>query len=424
MKISFSFSRKLLGVIDFFRHGARAPLTINSNGFDILNLYWEHEKGSITSTGLRQLYLAGVRIRETYINNNNLISSTFDPDQVGISSTDLNRTILSAYSRLNGMFPTSELFSVFDPSSNSIIFLPQIVPVLAISYPSVLFQIDDKGVCKGFNSEFFADKDSHLLFPINTVVKINYWVQQFENTIFPSLKSKLRLSENDLRERKNDNPRFIYHIADALICAMTEGRDISSLGLSSENITFFKNYKDFFLINGKRTDYQLKLMAVPLYDNIIEIAERFLSGNSTMKYIGYSIHDKNLITLYRTLRLIIKDIKTITFHFACELLIEVYDDGGMNFLFNNENLFEMSIKDLKTNRNDLLISKTDFNNFCGLDIENYGHTSISKLFVFFIVFDSLLIIILFIFIFVDGKMKSSKVGDSNFKEIMLLENPN
>jgi hypothetical protein len=42
-------------------------------------------------------------------------------------------------------------------NTTQIIPIPPAVPVLAINYPSILFQINDKGVCKGFNQRFFIE---------------------------------------------------------------------------------------------------------------------------------------------------------------------------------------------------------------------------------------------------------------------------
>lgn len=421
LNISLSFSQKLIGIIDLFRHGARTPLTVDSQGFDILNIKWEYGKGTLTNIGIRQHYLAGVNIRDKYINQKKLIGEYFNPDQFSLSSTDVNRTLVSAYSRILGIFPSLR----YDYNSNMnfthlILDFPQIVPVQAINYPSIVFQIDDNGVCKGFKDEFFLDKDNNLNFPVKTILKIHYYTELFEKTIYPILKQKLRLSKKDLKERREDNPRFIYHISDAILCAITEKKDISRLELSYNNITFFKEYKDYFLVYGKRSDNHLKIMSVPLMDKIIEITDRFLSKTDKLKYVGYSIHDKNLITFYRVLKLMTKGLRDISFQFASELIIEVYDDGTMKMIFNNNSFLNISINEFKEKRNKHLLSKEQFNDFCGFInyLDDKLLFSNKGILIVFIIIDCVLACIILVLIKIRNKNESNNI---EVKEVVLLE---
>jgi len=422
LKLVIIGSRKLLGIINLFRHGARTPLTIDSNGYDLLNLKWNQESGDLTNVGIRQLYLSGTRIRDIYIKENKLFSEDFKKEEFMMMSTDVNRTILSAYSQLQGIFPGNNNSRIEINESRSIVNLPQIVPVQVMAYPSIIFQIDDKNVCKGFNDEFFADNDNKELFKIETIIKINHYVDLFEKTIFPKLESKLRLSKSDLKERNNDNPRFIYHISDALVCALREKIDISFLGLSPANITFFLDYKDFFLLYGKRTDNVLKIMVIPFFDKIIELTEGFLSNTNNLKYVGYSYHDKNLVTLFRVLKMMLNNLEDVVIPFASELIIEVFDDGLMNFVYNNRPWFEITIQDFKLKRNNFLMSTTEFNNFCGFsnrdDKNDYSNEP--KIIVILIITNVFLFSILII-LFKKKMRNNTNDVDSQLKEMMLVD---
>ena len=415
-------SKKLIGIIDLFRHGSRSPLTMDDNNIDILNILWNNGKGEMTNSGLRQEYLSGVRIKDTYIKNKGLFSEIFNKEEFRIHSTDVNRTIISAYARLLGIFPSNHTDIIID---NQTIYLPQIVPVEVIPYPSKIFQIDEIGVCKGFTKEFYNNKDN-IMYNVNTVVRIKYSVDLFEKTIFEKLKSKLRMSTRDINQHMNDNPKFIYHIADALICAITENKDITYLGLSAKDLAFFKEYKDFFLLNGKRSDYELKIMAVPIYDMIIEFTRLLLAKESTLKYVGYSYHDKNLVTFFRILKLIVgENLNDITIPFASELIIEIYDDKTMSFILNENVLFNINYEELKLRRNSLLLSTDEFNNFCkfGNDykVSNHHHNRVLKIFVFFIIFDCFLILILFALVMY--QKKSLKIRhEERYNENMLIDN--
>jgi len=93
---------KLLFVLEHFRHGARgAYKSFNYNTWrDILNEEWKGS-GELTPIGMRQHYLLGTSIRNKY---KNFISNEFNPNEIYAISSDVNRTLISAYSNLLGIF--------------------------------------------------------------------------------------------------------------------------------------------------------------------------------------------------------------------------------------------------------------------------------------------------------------------------------
>ena len=93
---------KLLFVLEHFRHGARGSYKLfDYNGWkDFLNEKWKGA-GELTQLGMRQHYLLGVSIRNKY---KDFISNDFNPNEIYIISTDVNRTLISAYSHLLGMY--------------------------------------------------------------------------------------------------------------------------------------------------------------------------------------------------------------------------------------------------------------------------------------------------------------------------------
>lgn len=86
------------------RHGARSPYLLVENPV-VNNSTWLKGLGQLTSNGERQHFLLGQKQRKTYIDGHKLLSDTFDPREIYIISTDVNRTIMSAYSEINGWYP-------------------------------------------------------------------------------------------------------------------------------------------------------------------------------------------------------------------------------------------------------------------------------------------------------------------------------
>jgi len=87
-------------VIEIFRHGARGPLneTYNPKPNE-----WGNDIGQLTPVGMRMHYLLGGSLKSKYPN----LLANYDPNQVYVRSTDVNRTIMSAYSHMYGIYQQS-----------------------------------------------------------------------------------------------------------------------------------------------------------------------------------------------------------------------------------------------------------------------------------------------------------------------------
>ena len=104
--LSFSQNNRLVFLYTHFRHGARAPMAIDENFTDLVKEKWNNP-GELTGVGQRMHYLLGLRNRIKYIKNETFLSEKFDPHEILIFSSNLNRTIVSVSSQLQGFFPQS-----------------------------------------------------------------------------------------------------------------------------------------------------------------------------------------------------------------------------------------------------------------------------------------------------------------------------
>ena len=95
---------RLVFLYTHFRHGARAPLAINDSFIDKLGEKWTNP-GELTGVGQRMHYLLGRRNRIKYIKNEEFLSSQFDPHEILIFSSNINRTMVSVASQLQGFYP-------------------------------------------------------------------------------------------------------------------------------------------------------------------------------------------------------------------------------------------------------------------------------------------------------------------------------
>ena len=97
----------LVFVLETTRHGARNPV-----GSDIsIGEIPEYIKGELTPMGMRQHFLLGHEMRKRYTGEGNLLDENYNAYEVYVRSTDVNRTIVSAMSHMQGMFPAQSPIS-------------------------------------------------------------------------------------------------------------------------------------------------------------------------------------------------------------------------------------------------------------------------------------------------------------------------
>ena len=104
-QLSFDYEQnedKLLFVWKHFRHGARGPYIgiDKKTHLDFIGEPWD-TVGELTPLGLRMHYLLGIATKNEY---SNFISEQYNPNELYISSTNVNRTMLSVYSFLKGFY--------------------------------------------------------------------------------------------------------------------------------------------------------------------------------------------------------------------------------------------------------------------------------------------------------------------------------
>ena len=93
---------RLIAVVEICRHGARAPTTFMP--WDNYNT-WPQGPGELIPEGMRQHYLLGAELRNRYIIQEQLLVPDYFQPNIYVFSSDYNRTIMSAQSQIQGLFP-------------------------------------------------------------------------------------------------------------------------------------------------------------------------------------------------------------------------------------------------------------------------------------------------------------------------------
>ena len=93
---------------EHFRHGARTPNRFidKKKEMDFINTTWHEGAGELTYLGILQQYLIGTRNKIRY---SKFLSSKYNPQEILIYSTNLNRTKTSGYAQLLGLYEKDKM---------------------------------------------------------------------------------------------------------------------------------------------------------------------------------------------------------------------------------------------------------------------------------------------------------------------------
>ncbi|VDK72801.1 unnamed protein product [Onchocerca ochengi] len=101
--ISLIAGDDLLLLQAIWRHGDRAPIG-SCKGCPIQQEHWPQGLGQLTVQGMIQQVKLGKIIYNRYVNSLKFLSSYYDPRQIYVRSTDVNRTLISAMANFIGFY--------------------------------------------------------------------------------------------------------------------------------------------------------------------------------------------------------------------------------------------------------------------------------------------------------------------------------
>ena len=278
---------KLLFVWKHFRHGARGPYTgINpKTHLDFIGEPW-NTVGELTPLGLRMHYLLGVATKNEY---SNFISDQYNPNELYISSTNVNRTMLSVYSFLKGFYDshtTDDLTEkqiqrgkilnsnysreieekISQIGSKSLEGGFSEIPVHIIDGKKLEFGLYEARSCPGIKKYEKKNQESER------VKKIYDDIMKYTNKTFGQYVLKF-MNTTDLKFLWNKTN--IYYISDTFFSNYFNGRImkyINDTGINMEafynnsfNVTFIDTYHYTFGIPSTETVY---ISVSPMFRNI------------------------------------------------------------------------------------------------------------------------------------------------------------
>lgn len=315
--ILFHFStQRLLSVIEINRHGERTPSPLKiekiSNLTKIYNtLYGEDKK--LTSNGFSQSKLLGQYMRAKYIINKKLISPDYNKEEVAIYSTPTQRTIFSANGFISGLFPDSLPIAIYNEkelvnvTSNKTIpikedydFDVKVVPFRVLSNEENRMFIVQK--CK-LNGTFLLNEENNIteypnIFNIS-FAELNETLNEIEKIVNVTIDYK----GNDLSKITSELLKMMV-----MHWASHEGQEkflSNNATRTIRKIVLNKIYSSR-LTESKKVKLESSEFFKLILNHFLKVVQgqkrlNFLKEKKYPKYIIYSAHNENIVSLLSNL---------------------------------------------------------------------------------------------------------------------------
>ena len=438
---NFSSCNQYVFVYEHFRHGARGPCNyLDSNGLDYLGVKWE-TVGELSPIGMRMHYLLGIKNHYKY---KDFLSEKFDPREIVIYSTYINRTISSALANLQGFYPyetgpyllsedqiknaippnkiTEEMQNEIDKLGNKT--LPNLINIIPIHIYSIydhmvlLFDVDNdcepvakirkeilkQEKFKNYSLEFNETFGKNLLKFINKTEEYDKFVNWTYIDIFCDhfIADSIDLTDSSFLDRLE-----YYEI------------NITNLNEKCGNILAIQNKdvvfgNDDIIIMSQSPHFR---MLLNLMENRIELFKQNKSDYLNYNYPKFFIvsgHDTTIGGIQSFMNKVF-DTEIIRPKFAANLYFDVeYDDSDNNFyvnyIYNDDVLKKIEFNEFKNKINNVLWSDKKIKKYCKFKYIYYDDDDKNKI-IFYIIIGilSLLVIVLSIVIIylIKKKNKSS-----------------
>ncbi|CAK56843.1 unnamed protein product (macronuclear) [Paramecium tetraurelia] len=379
---------ELLAVQAIWRHGARNPYFCNYECD--LNVA-KGDSALLTPTGMRQQYILGKWLRKRYIQVTPLLSSTFNENEIYIESSDVNRTLQSAYCNLQGMYPEGPNVPHFVDENAQLLLPPNkgaVTPAgigdYALPNNIQLIPIHTKQKETDYALALSCPKGSEMVVQ-NLKTDLYKEVNDYSSKLYKDFNEQVNLTGD---QQVND---FITlsDFRDTFVCNRYNG-DKMPENLKAETLQQIDDIANLaFSLERFQTQEQVNLYSTPYFKQVFDRFDSILNGTSNFKYYGSSSHDSTILAALSALNLTSAqcqaDIylkKNVThpycitkyIDFAFNLIFELYNNSitgpYVKVLYNGEYMPLCSIQGntcLYSNlRSKLMATQVDYKKECGI----------------------------------------------------------
>ncbi|CAG9333546.1 unnamed protein product [Blepharisma stoltei] len=328
--IPLLISSTVVYVVELARHGLRTPTQFMPWDEGI----WSVGPGQLTPEGMRQHFLIGTELRNRYINNTKLLSSSYYKPEVSFYSTDYDRTLMSAMSQLSGLYPPETGPSLKNSSLNQLAK----PPIYIENFNETIEELGDAALPNNIQVvPVFTglNQDDIILLPSFSCPKYQY-ISNF-NSNSSAVQSLIKKNANlfetisnvmdiSIEEAINISPQLL----DSLIINNAYGntRNIpapfneqflqQAVALSNQ-ITQIIYYTPEVMSQLSGSQFLRQLSTL--------LNESQSNPNSTLKFSLFLAHDSSLLNVLSALKL--PNLENPTF--ASTILFELISDENKNF---------------------------------------------------------------------------------------------
>ena len=381
-------------VFTHFRHGARAPQGYidQKELLDYALEKWENP-GELTGMGQRMHYLLGLRNRERYIEKTykHFLSDKFDPHEILIYSSSLNRTILSATAQLQGLYPEEKGEELLEgqkdlavPRVNLSAEIQAKLEALGVNALPHKISLAPVRMISPLEKKIIIYDIPQCLFRRDEMRKKNEKEKDSLKNITEFFKEKYLVKLKPIYD-KYENPydiHFIDKFCDGYIAGYTEGRPMKTImdtGIDREEMLKYcyefsaLNFRDWISGDKERTLATLevsKLMREFIHyakerikidkDNRTEEVQADKKDYSKPKMMMISAHDSTVSTLEMFFAKVFANNDDNFYrypYFATQVALEVVIDESIpqenitdldykiKYFFNDEEVFMKNMTD-------------------------------------------------------------------------------
>ena len=433
---------RLVFLYTHFRHGARGPKKLNDNYEDYIGEKWT-SLAELTGVGERMHYLLGLRNRKKYIEEEGFLSPRFDPHQMLIFTTTKNRTMISCYSQLQGLYPqransSEELLTpqqeerayppilekekdpdiekaVKELDGSALPYRMMLAPARMVSEKEIKMSIHNIGECEAKTDKI--KKDNEKIQEFKDVLK------QFNKEYAESFNKYYKKEKAEFKNKE------IRTICSDFIADYTEDREMKAFKeatgldfdkLKTDCLDFFKKYY-FYSYYGDKDKLLSVIETSKMMREFIFYMKRRLDADMTKvdedadcrdysrpRWILTSGHDTtvsaNLVLLIKALDLDM-NTKFDVPKYATQLALEIrtnkdkctsYSDYYVVGYFDNNELFNIKVDEFINKLESVIWTDQQVDEYCGFYTENKTNNIYKTLMIVFICLTGVLLVILII----------------------------
>ena len=399
-----------------FRHGARGPKKLNDNFVDGVGEKWT-SLAELTGVGERMHYLLGLRNRKKYIEEEGFLSPRFDPHQMLIFTTTKNRTMISCYSQLQGLYPqraniSEELLTpkqeekayppilekdkdpdiekaIKELDGSALPYRMMLAPARMVSDKEIKMSIHNIGECKEKTDKIKKDNEQ--------IQEFKDFVEKFNKEYAESFNKYYK------KEKAEFKTKDLTNICGAFLADYTEDREMKDFKeatgldfdkLKTDCLDFYKNYY-FYSYYGDKDRLLAVIETSKMMREFIFYMKRRLDADMTEvdedadyrdysrpRWILTSGHEStvsaNNVLLIKALDL---DMNTKFYYpkYAAQLALEIrtksekcksYSDYNIIGYFDNNELFNIKVDEFINKVESIIWTDQQVDEFCGYKNED------------------------------------------------------